>query len=203
MTLSLDQGRTLVSIARMSVDSFVKTGLVDPASTPREPYLRERRGVFVTLNTAGRGAAGLRGCIGFPYPVKELGSALLEAAIAAVSDDPRFPPVTPTELESVLVEVSVLSEPQEIRLARPQDMLSHIQIGTDGLIVSDGFRSGLLLPQVATDFGLGPVDFISEACAKAGFLPDTWLTNGVTMKKFQTEIFAEELPRGPIRRLSF
>ncbi len=203
MTLTLDQGRTLVAIARMSLDSFVKTGMVDPTPTPRDAYLKQKRGVFVTLNTAGSGAAGLRGCVGFPYPVKELGTALLEAAIAAASEDPRFPPVTPKELESVLVEVSVLSEPQEVSVARPQDMPSQIQIGTDGLIVSDGFRSGLLLPQVATEFGLGPLDFLSDACAKAGFLPDTWSTRGVTVKKFQAEIFAEELPRGPIRRLSF
>jgi uncharacterized protein (TIGR00296 family) len=166
-------------------------------------YLKEKRGVFVTLSTAGARGENLRGCIGFPYPVKELGSALPEAAIAAASEDPRFPPVTAEELGGVLVEVSVLSEPKELRAERPQDFPSRIQIGKDGLIVSYTSHSGLLLPQVATDFGLGPLDFLSEACMKAGLLPDSWLTNGVKVQKFQAEVFAEELPHGPIRRLSF
>jgi uncharacterized protein (TIGR00296 family) len=193
----------MVSIARRSLDSFVKTGMVDPAAAPMDTYLKEKSGVFVTLSTPGSSGGSLRGCIGFPYPVKELGSALLEAAIAAASEDPRFPPVTPKELESVLVEVSILSKPQELRVERPQDFPSQIQIGKDGLIVSDTSHSGLLLPQVATDFGLGALNFLSVACTKAGLLPDSWLTNGLKMQKFQAEVFAEELPRGPIRRLSF
>lgn len=203
MTLTLDQGRTIVSIARRSLDSFVKTGAVDPAAAPMDAYLKEKRGVFVTLSTPGPRAGNLRGCVGFPYPVKELGSAVLEAAIAAATEDPRFAPVTRTELESVVVEVSVLSEPQEVRVSRPQDLPSQIQIGKDGLIVSDGSHSGLLLPQVATDFGLGALDLLCEACTKAGLLPDSWLTNRVMVQKFQAEVFAEELPHGPIRSLSF
>lgn len=203
MTLTLDQGRTIVSIARERLDSFVRSGGVEEGSENGEAYMRENRGVFVTLNMVGSGVENLRGCIGIPYPVKQLGSALLESAIAAASEDPRFPPVTSEELDSVVVEVSVLTVPQELKVAKNEDIPSQIQIGKDGLIVSDEFHSGLLLPQVATEFSLGASDFLSAACMKAGLLPDAWLTGGVSVKKFQAEIFAEERPHGPVRRLMF
>ncbi len=202
MTLSLAQGGTLISLARRSLDSIVRTGDADTESYPAEPYLREKRGAFVTLKVMEGAAENLRGCVGFPYPVKELGNAVLEAAIAAASEDPRFAPVTVTELDRILVEVSALTLPQAFRASRAQDLPSQVQIGKDGLVVSDETRSGLLLPQVAIEFGLGPSDFLSEACMKAGLLPDAWLTNSITVKKFQAEVFAEERPNGPVKRLS-
>ena len=158
----------------------------------------ERQGVFVTINSAALGPERLRGCIGFPYPVKPLGEAIQEAAVAASSEDPRFPPVTKGELGSVVVEVSILTKPQALSTSRPQDRPSKVRIGVDGLIVSRFGLSGLLLPQVATEFGMDQTEFLSQACMKAGLPPDSWLDKETEVQTFQAEIFEETTPRGRV-----
>ncbi len=161
------------------------------------PPFSDLRGVFVTLNVAGTEQGRLRGCIGFPYPTKALGDAIQEAAVASATEDPRFPPVTPDELGSVVVEVSVLTPPQD--LAGPRHELpSKVRIGKDGLIVSQGYLSGLLLPQVATEFGMGQVEFLSQSCLKAGLPPDAWLDESTRVQVFQAEVFAETSPGGEV-----
>ena len=201
MPLTSAQGADLVRLARTTLDSYVSTE-ERPKSTRWTGYLAERRGAFVTLNLRAPEGVSLRGCIGFPYPVKGLGEAVVEATVSAASEDPRFPPVRQSELTGILVEVSALTKPEMLRVGRRSDLPSTIRIGTDGLIVSTSYQSGLLLPQVAVEFSLKPADFLTETCIKAGLPPDSWLLEGVNVQKFQAEVFAESEPRGAIRAVT-
>jgi uncharacterized protein len=197
LSLGIEQGTMAVRLARETLDAHVR-GEEVPTRTWSAGPLSERRGVFVTLNLAAQAQEGLRGCIGFPYPVNILGRAIRDATIAAASEDPRFPPVRLGELDSIVVEVSVLTVPESLGVSIRRDLPSHIRIGVDGLIVSGHGLSGLLLPQVATDFGMDQIEFISQACMKAGLLPDAWLTDDTDVQVFQAEIFAELRPRGEV-----
>jgi len=195
-----EEGREAVALARRSLEAHV-SGEAMPA-VPRTPgVFAELRGVFVTLNLV-EGEEKLRGCIGFPYPTYPLGRAIREATAAAASEDPRFPPVVESELGSIVVEVSVLTPPSELLAKDRRTLPSKVRVGTDGLIVSNAFASGLLLPQVATEFGLDPTDFLSQTCLKAGLSPDAWLDNTTKVQVFQAEIFAEGKPRGEVSRVN-
>jgi hypothetical protein len=201
VTLSLDDGKTAVRIARETLDAHVSGKQVKPGSWTGGTF-SEHRGVFVTINLASSGPEKLRGCIGFPYPIKPLGRAIQEATIAASSEDPRFPPVTPEELDSVVLEVSILTQPKAIKASRPQDLPSMVRIGVDGLIVSRRGYSGLLLPQVATEYAMDQSEFLSQTCMKAGLLPDSWLDKDTEVQTFQAEIFGEKNPRGEATMMS-
>ncbi|TLX97875.1 MAG: TIGR00296 family protein [Thaumarchaeota archaeon] len=200
--LSLAQGVEVVRLARRTLDSYVSTE-ERPKSARWTGYLGERRGAFVTLNLRAPEGQSLRGCIGFPYPVKELGEAVVEATIGAASEDPRFPPVQLSELAEILVEVSALTKPETIKVDRRSELPSTIRTGTDGLIISTSYQSGLLLPQVAVEFNLTPADFLTETCIKAGLPPDSWLLDGVNVQRFQAEVFAELVARGTIKAVTF
>lgn len=195
MPMSPEEGKAAVALARGTLDAYV-SGKEEGPTPPTAPVFSELRGVFVTLNRSGPGEERLRGCIGFPYPVRELGEAIRAATIAAASEDPRFPPVDKSELGSLVVEVSVLTRPTPLEAKRRQDLPSKVRIGEDGLIISSQGQSGLLLPQVATEFGMDQVEFLSQACLKAGLPPDFWLEPGTEVQVFQAEVFAEKTPRG-------
>lgn len=201
MPLSIEEGTAAVTLARETLDAHVTGRRLEQKTWTRGAFA-ELRGVFVTINLAGPAPEKLRGCIGFLYPVKQLGDAIREATIAAASEDPRFPPVSASELSGVVVEVSILTKPAPIKAPRPQDLPSRVRIGVDGLIVSRFGQSGLLLPQVATEFGMDQEEFLSQACMKAGLLPDSWLEEGTEVQTFQAEVFAETAPRGKVLRLN-
>src|SRR5580658_9572413 len=143
MPLTKEQGEGLVRLARTTVDRFVMSEDIGQPMAAREPFLKEMRGAFVTLKNSD---GSLRGCIGFPYPVKPLGEAVVEVAIGAAAYDPRFPKVEPAELDGLLVEVSALTKPEKIHVSSRKDLPKHVKIGVDGLIVSNPVTSGLLLP---------------------------------------------------------
>src|SRR3989442_14357688 len=111
--LSSSQGAEVVRLARRTLDSYVSTE-ERPKSVRWTGYLGERRGAFVTLNLLGPGGESLRGCIGFPYPVKELGEAGLEATPRAGSGEPRFPAVQPSKLSEILAEAGAADKPRAI-----------------------------------------------------------------------------------------
>jgi uncharacterized protein (TIGR00296 family) len=200
LALTLEEGTEVVKLARRAVEELVLKRSAKPA--PEGPgLLSEKRGVFVTLNLMkSEEGEKLRGCIGFPYPVKPLGEATHEAAVAAASEDPRFSPVKKEELGNIVVEVSILTPPETISVASRMELPSKIRIGTDGLIVSTPYTSGLLLPQVASEYKMAPDEFLSHTCLKAGLPPDAWLIEGTEVKRFQAEIFGEETPGGPVVR---
>ncbi len=200
MPLSIGEGTAAVELARETLDAHVSSRRVEPKPSLRGPF-SELRGVFVTINLATPSPERLRGCIGFPYPVKPLAEAIQEATIAAASEDPRFPPVSEEELDRVVVEVSILTKPAEIDAPKKVELPSKVRIGVDGLIVSRFGQSGLLLPQVATEFGMDSSEFLSQACLKAGLLPDSWLEEDTEVKAFQAEVFTETTPRGKVVRV--
>ena len=201
MPFSPEEGEAAVTLARETLDAHVWGAVEKPRLSSPEAF-SEHRGVFVTLNVQSASPEErLRGCIGFPFPVKKLGDAIREATIAAASEDPRFPPVAKSELDSLVIEVSILTIPEVIEVSRPQDLPALVRIGTDGLIVSRSYLSGLLLPQVATEFKLDQTEFLSQACLKAGLPPDSWLDQETKVQVFQAEIFAEANPRGKVVRV--
>ena len=194
------EGRAAVGLARETLEWHVRQTQRRPEPRP-SGVLGEKRGVFVTLNIIERGAKELRGCIGYPEPIKPLWEAIQDVTVYA-SEDPRFPfPVREDELDKIAVEVSVLTLPEAIRVPSRRDIPSKIRLGVDGLIVSNPFTSGLFLPQVATEQGWDQETFLSEACGKAGLPFDSWLKADTEVKTFQAEVFAEQSPRGSIARV--
>ncbi len=198
MELSIDEGRFVVETARRAVEEYVlhRNRLAVPEGTP--PKLREKAGVFVTLNTYPDGL--LRGCIGHPYPDSPLIEALIDSAISACSRDPRFPPVRKSELDAITVEVTVLTPPETIRVKKPSEYLNQVQVGRHGLMVKKGWYQGLLLPQVATEEGWDAEEFLSQTCRKAGLPLTAWMDEDTQVMRFEGLIHAEEKPRGTIRR---
>ncbi|MDG6985734.1 MAG: TIGR00296 family protein [Nitrososphaerota archaeon] len=200
MPLSTAEGRRAVELARETLDSHVKRKRSGPAEAlPR--VFAEKRGVFVTLNTLRGATRSLRGCIGYSEPIKPLAQAIKEVAVYA-SEDPRFPhPVLPEELDHLIVEVSVLTVPTELRAAKRSQLPAMIRLGVDGIIISNETTSGLFLPQVATEQGWDQEAYIAEACGKAGLPPDAWLDDGTRVETFQAEVFGETSPRGEVKRM--
>lgn len=190
MGLTDEEGAELVRLARHTVNAFVR-GRAPAPSTRDRAFMREVRGAFVTLKKKD---GDLRGCIGLPYPTKSLREAIIEAAIGASGHDPRFPRVEPGELDGILIEVSALTRPEVIRYSSPLELPRLVELGVDGLIVSNSYTSGLLLPQVATEYNMSSEDFLSHTCLKAGLRADAWLERGLTIQKFQAEIFSEASP---------
>jgi hypothetical protein len=148
------------------------------------PVFDEKRGVFVTLTKNGQ----LRGCIGFPYPVMPLGNAIEDAAVAAALEDPRFPGVRKDELVNLDFEVTVLTIPVPLA-CDPDDRPNHIEIGRHGLIARGLGTSGLLLPQVATEYNWDAKTFLYHTCEKAGLPSSSWTRKDVEILTFEGQIF--------------
>jgi len=178
-----------------------RLGSTSEPDTSDAPKVTETRcGVFVTLNKLEGSGHTLRGCIGYPYPIKDLLTAVKESAVNAAFEDPRFPPVSRDEVDSILIEVSVLTPPETIKVDHPIDMPGEVVVGRDGLIISRGYRRGLLLPQVAVEWGWDSEEFLAQCCFKAGLPPDSWLLDGTEVQRFQAIIYSEDSPRGRVSR---
>ncbi len=198
--LTLEEGKFLVSLARKTVETYLKTGrrLKIPENVP--PKLMEKCGVFVTINKLKNGKRELRGCIGYPYPTHPLIEAVMDSAISSATRDPRFPPLNENELEKVIFEVSVLTPPEIIKVKKPTEYPSKIKVGRDGLIVESGFYKGLLLPQVPIEWKWDEEEFLCQCCLKAGLPPDCWLLEETKIYRFEAIIFEETKPNGEIVR---
>ena len=192
--LNLDEGKKAVSFAREVIEEYVKNKTVPEIELP--DVFNEKHGAFVTIHTYPE--YELRGCIGVPLPVMPLKEAIVEGATSATRD-PRFPPLSPDELDNIVVEVTVLTEPELIRVDKPSDYLSEIEIGRDGLIVEQGFFKGLLLPQVPVEQGWDKEEFLSHTCMKAGLMPDAWFDKNTKIYRFSGQVFTETKPRGEIK----
>jgi uncharacterized protein (TIGR00296 family) len=200
-TLSLAEGKFLVELARSAVKAYLKTGtpIAAPANTPEKLF--EQCGVFVTINKTQNGEKQLRGCIGYPYPTSALVEAVIDSAIAAATQDPRFYPLTLNELDTVVFEVSVLTPPELVKVQKPDEYVAKVNVGEDGLIIEKGMFKGLLLPQVPVEWKWNAEEFLCQCCIKAGLTPDSWLTKGTKIYKFQAIIFEEETPQGEVKQL--
>jgi hypothetical protein len=189
--LNLEEGTLAVKTARRVIEEYVKNNRT-PKVELQGPF-EELSGVFVTLKEDGE----LRGCIGYPYPDIPLSKALVDAAIQAATQDPRFGRVRTAELSRIAVEVTVLSEP-EILKAKPLDRPNNIKIGRDGIIVEYGLYRGLLLPQVPIEQGWGPEEYLEYGCIKAGISADAWVDEKTRIYTFQGQIFQEKTPGGEV-----
>ena len=195
-----NDGVFLVTLARKTVDEIViaKQKPRIPEDTPDN--LREKSGVFVTLNSLLGGRVNLRGCIGRPYPSMPLVEATIDSAVDSAINDPRFPAVTQKELDTILVDLSVLTPPKRIEYSKPEELLDLVKIGRDGLIAIKGMFRGLLLPQVPVDWNWDTKEFLEHTCNKAGLPTSLWKDPETEFMSFQAEIFGEENPRGNIVR---
>lgn len=178
------EGSLALKNARSSIEHAIADKPED--SLKFTPVFTEKRGVFVTLTKKG----SLRGCIGFPYPVMPLGQAIEQAAVAAAIEDPRFPPVSKTELSSLEIEVTVLTPPVTIS-GPPDNRPDHVEVGRHGLIVRGMGTSGLLLPQVCTEYEWDAKKFLDQTCIKAGLPSHAWHSKNVEVLTFEGQIFHE------------
>lgn len=201
--LTREDGEFLVRLARRAVSAYVTefVRIEPPPDTPAK--LKEPSGVFVTIEKIARDSSGvprrvLRGCIGFPEPVMPLAEATVEAAIAAATQDPRFEPVTPDELGSVVFEVSVLSPLEPVEYSKPEELLERVKVGKHGVVVEKGVLRGLLLPQVPVEYEWTAEEYLENACIKAGLPPDAWRTTKLKVYVFEARIFAEAYPEGEV-----
>lgn len=196
--LKAEEGELLIKLARRAIETFLKSkkALDPPQDIPNK--LKEKSGVFVTLNKKSE-AKELRGCIGYPYPTDPLMVAVINSAIEAATGDPRFPPVTLNELNEIVIEVSVLTTPELIKVSDPLELPKKILIGKDGLIIERGLNKGLLLPQVPIDWNWNEEEYLANLCAKGGLPLDGWVMEGAKIYKFQAIIFGEEEPNGEVR----
>ena len=183
--LSEADQQALLRLARQALEESVRYHRLSKVEIP-QGILGENCGAFVTLQKAGR----LRGCIGYVEAVRPLYQTVRECARAAGLEDPRFSPVTPDELDSLRLEISVLSPLTEIR---PEQ----VEVGRHGLLISRGFQRGLLLPQVAVEWHWDRERFLAETCWKAGLPKDAW-KHGATIQAFNAQVFSEpEEPESP------
>lgn len=195
--MHLPQGEKLVKLARQAVNSyFTKQELKSLALEEKE--FQEKKGVFVTILTTDN---ELRGCIGFPEPIYPLAEAVIKAAKHAAFSDPRFMPLKQEELDKVLFEVSILTKPELIEVDKPSEYFKKIEIGKHGLIVEAESFKGLLLPNVALEHKWNAEQFLNHVCLKAGLLEETWREGFCKIYRFQTEMFKEKSPNGPVIKI--
>lgn len=195
-----EDGDFLVKLARETVDQYVTHGTKTEIPEAPSERLDVQSGVFVTLNVITGDHVSLRGCIGRPYPNQPLVKATIDSAVDSAVNDPRFPPVSPKELDSILVELSVLTPPKKIEYSDPKELLDWVKVGRDGLIAVRDMWRGLLLPQVPVEWGWDTREFLEHTCNKAGLPKDAWRDKRTEFLSFQAEIFGEEKPRGKVVR---
>jgi len=184
MSIGPEDRRRLLEIARASIESHLRTGRL-PDLAVAEPALLRKQGCFVSLH----GGGALRGCIGTFSEDQPLWRAVAEMAVAAATRDPRFPPVQPSELEGISLEISVLTP------RRPIADVSEIEVGRHGLWLERGSCKGVLLPQVATEEGWDRETFLAHTCMKAGLPATAWRDPQTRIEVFEAEVFGEEKPQ--------
>ncbi|MCS7123135.1 MAG: AmmeMemoRadiSam system protein A [Candidatus Aenigmarchaeota archaeon] len=175
----------LLELARKAIEKYVRKGkiLELPKNVPEE--FNKKKGVFVSIYKNSE----LRGCIGFPYPEKNLIEALVEAAILATRDF-RFEPLKEDELDKISIEISILTKPKKIEAKNYKELLNKIEPLKDGIIVKKGSKSALFLPQVWNVLK-EKEDFLSQLCLKAGLEQFEWLNKDIEFYKFRAKIISE------------
>jgi len=177
--LTEDQKKYLLGLARETLTAKLATGAaVEPETN--DPVLLAKRGAFVTLKVRGN----LRGCVGYPLPVKPLAETVVEMAVAAATQDWRFTPLDEGELDDLEIEISVLTLP------RPIHDVKDIVVGRHGIIVSKGHNKGLLLPQVPLEHHWDLETYLRHGCLKAGLAENEW-KRGAKIEVFEAQVFSE------------
>jgi AmmeMemoRadiSam system protein A len=167
----------LLQLAHQAIDCALEER--EPALPAIPEHLKQKRGAFTTLYLEG----DVRGCVGYVFPVAPLFQTVIETARAAAFQDMRFLPVTREEAAQLQISISVLSPLFPIKA-------EELELGKHGLLITQGNRRGLLLPQVPAEHGWDRKTFLEQTCRKAGLAPDAW-EHGATLEAFTAEIFGE------------
>lgn len=178
--LSDNEKKFLLQLARQTILDYLE-GLVPERKGYYSNTVKTQTGAFVTLTMNNE----LRGCIGYVDPLLPLQDTVSEMALSAAFNDPRFPPLQPDEVNKIIIEISVLTPKKKVK------DISEIQIGRDGLIVKQGIREGLLLPQVATEYDWDTITFLEQTCRKAGLTSQAWKESETDIFLFSALIFSE------------
>lgn len=185
--LSPDDGKVLLELAEKTVAAVVTGGTQPSVDVKAMPDgLTGRRACFVTLTGKGE----LRGCIGSIFPQEELCRAVVERARSAATEDPRFAPVKPEELDDLEIEVSVLSIPRPLEYESPEDLLAKLRPKVDGVVLQVGRRQATYLPQVWDQIA-EPEEFMRHLSQKAGLPPDGWRSPEAVVLTYQVQAFAQ------------
>jgi len=179
--LTQQEKEILLKVARETIVQ-IANGQPSPVFSYDVPIFMEKRGAFVTLHKHNE----LRGCIGYVQPFKPLLATVIEMAAAASQRDPRFSPISVQEVPDIEIEISVLSPLQQIK---DKD---EIIIGRHGILIEQGYNTGLLLPQVATEYGWDRTIFLEHTCRKAGLVKDAWKDSKTKIFIFSAQIFSEK-----------
>ncbi len=178
--LGRKEKQTLLKLARRAIERYIQQNNEDLQKTDEE-LLKTLAGAFVTLESVGE----LRGCIGQIEAKEPLEQVVQKMAIAAATRDPRFPAVKAEEFDQITIEISVISPFRTIKTP------DEIEVGRDGLMITDGVYSGLLLPQVASERLWDSKTFLSHTCLKAGLPMDHWKTGQPKIEAFSAQVFSE------------
>ena len=174
---SPEEQTLLLDLAHQAIASALED--LEPALPAIPEHLKQQRGAFTTLYLEG----DVRGCVGYVFAVAPLFQTVIETARAAAFQDMRFLPVTREEAAQLRISISVLSPLFPIKA-------EELELGKHGLLVTQGNRRGLLLPQVPAEHGWDRKTFLEQTCRKAGLGPDAW-EHGATLEAFTAEIFGE------------
>jgi len=180
MELTAKEKMTLLDIVKKTIAAKFNNKDISKVAAD-SATLQEKRGAFVTLKKRGH----LRGCIGYIKAVKPLWETVQEMAVAAAFHDPRFPSLKAEELKDLTFEISVLSPLQRIK------DIGEIEVGKHGLYLVRGYNSGLLLPQVAAEYGWDRETYLTETCYKAGLSPQAWLDKETEIYIFSADYFGD------------
>jgi AmmeMemoRadiSam system protein A len=181
-SLMPEERRRLLAVAREAL-----RGHFSGVSTPRRgpgDLVCHQGGAFVTLRTRD---GNLRGCVGLLESTDPLSETVARMAVAAACSDRRFDPLREDELAGIVIEISALGTLREVR---PEE----IEIGRDGLLVREGGKQGVLLPQVAAEHGWDRETFLDKTCGKAGLPATAWRGAGATILAFPATVFREDCP---------
>lgn len=175
----------ILELARNSIKYFFDNGsLLEVGEDELEiSELKEKKSCFVTLTISGE----LRGCIGHIQPTQPLYLDIIENAVAAAFQDPRFNPLTIEEFAKVDIEVSVLTTPLNLEFSSPEDLLKKIKPNIDGVILNKGSYSATYLPTVWEELP-AEEDFLSSLCMKAGLPAMAWRKPGVRIQTYQADV---------------
>ncbi|MFX0028986.1 MAG: TIGR00296 family protein [Candidatus Hermodarchaeota archaeon] len=200
--ISLEDGEVLVKFARENIEFFLRNNRVIPISEYIKEKFSDKYGAFVTLNRYNVSGNPLRGCIGYIEPKFTLYDVIHKVSISSALEDPRFPSVTIEEMDNIVIELSILTPPELLKVNNPKEYSEKIVIGRDGLIAERGWQRGLLLPQVPVDHDRNwdVETFLNHTCQKAMLPADSWKDLDTKIYSFQAILFEEESPRGEIVR---
>jgi len=185
LELTASEKDTALKLARDTLNLWVKEKRL-PENVEKKyeitDRLKQKRGVFVTLKSHGN----LRGCIGYVTGRAPVYRAIMDNAVNASTNDPRFPAVEEEELKGIDIEISVMTPLTEV------ESIDEIEVGVHGLVMKRGYRSGLLLPQVPVEWNWDRDEFLEHTCRKAGLERECWKNPETTILKFSAQVFGEK-----------